>query len=130
VFEVTYGQLAQRFDTLPSGYVGAAVWWTLDDYWTQRPGIQVEHFGLYRPDGTLRPVGVLVGQAYAADAGPAQRPPNARVVSGGVGVGAGRPGASRQLVGLVAYAVALPALLLGAVVLLLARLPRRRRPAA
>jgi len=130
VFEVTDGQLAQRFDTLPSGYVGAAVWWTLDDYWTQRPGIQVEHFGLYRPDGTLRPVGVLVGQAYAADAGPAQRPPNARVVSGGVGVGAGRPGASRQLVGLVAYAVALPALLLGAVVLLLARLPRRRRPAA
>jgi beta-galactosidase len=126
VFEVTYGQLAQRFDTLPAGFVGAAVWWTLDDYWTQRPGIQVEHFGLYRPDGSLRPVGTLVAQAYAADSGPAQRPPGTRVVSGGVGVGAGRPGASRQLIGLVAYAVALPALLLGALVLLLVRLPRRR----
>jgi beta-glucuronidase len=124
VFEVTYGQLAQRFDTLPAGFVGAAVWWTLDDYWTQRPGIQVEHFGLYRPDGSLRPVGALVAQAYEADAGPAQRPLGRRVVSGGVGVGAGRPGASRQLVGLIAYAVALPALLLGALVLLLVRWPR------
>lgn len=129
VFEVTYGQLAQRLDTLPAGYVGAAVWWTLDDYWTQRPGIQVEHFGLYRPDGSLRPVGTLVAQAYAADSGPAQRPPGAPVVSGGVGVGAGRPGASRQLVGLVAYAVALPALLLSLVVLLLVRWPRPRRVA-
>ncbi|HSR25852.1 MAG TPA: glycoside hydrolase family 2 TIM barrel-domain containing protein, partial [Candidatus Eisenbacteria bacterium] len=73
VFEVTYGQLAQRFDTLPGGYVAAAVWWTLDDYWTQRPGIQVEHFGLYRPDGSLRPVGTVVAQAYAAESGPAQR---------------------------------------------------------
>jgi beta-galactosidase len=124
VFEVTYGQLAQRFDTLPGGYVGAAVWWTLDDYWTQRPGIQVEHFGLYRPDGTLRPVGAVVAQAYAADAGPGQRPPGQRVVSGGFGVGAGRPGASRQLVGLVTYAVALPVLLLGVLVLLLVRGPR------
>ena len=130
VFEVTYGQLAQRFDTLPGGYVGAAVWWTLDDYWTQRPGIQVEHFGLYRPDGSLRPVGALVSQAYAADAGPAQRPPGARVVSGGVGVGAGRPGASRQLVGLVAYAILLPALLLGGVVAVLARWPRRGEAAS
>jgi beta-galactosidase len=130
VFEVTYGQLTQRFDTLPSGYVGAAVWWTLDDYWTQRPGIQVEHFGLYRPDGTLRPVGALVSQAYAADSGPAQRPPLQRVVSGGVGVGAGRPGASRQLVGLVAYAIGLPALLLGAAVVLLTRWPRRHREPA
>ena len=73
VFEATYGQLAQRFDTLPAGYVGSAVWWTLDDYWTQRPGIQIEHFGLYRPDGSLRPVGVVTAQAYAADSGPAQR---------------------------------------------------------
>jgi beta-galactosidase len=126
VFEVTYGQLAPRFDTLPGGYVGAAVWWTLDDYWTQRPGIQVEHFGLYRPDGSLRPVGALVAQAYAADAGAPQRPLGQRVVSGGVGVGAGRPGASRQLAGLVAYAVALPAALLAVVLLLLVRLPRRR----
>jgi beta-galactosidase len=127
VFEVTYGQLTQRLDTLPSGYVGSAVWWTLDDYWTQRPGIQVEHFGLYRPDRTLRPAGGLVAQAYQADAGPSQRPPAARVVTGGVGVGtAPRPGASRQLAGLVAYALALPIVLLAGLVALLAAGPRRR----
>ncbi|TMC09808.1 MAG: hypothetical protein E6J41_09820 [Chloroflexi bacterium] len=132
VFEVTYGQLTQRFDSLPSGYIGSAVWWTLDDYWTQRPGIQVEHFGLYRPDGSLRPVGAVATQAYQADAGPSQRPPTARVVSGGVGVGAApRPGTSRQLAGLVAYALGLPVLLLGGVVALLAWRPRRRlAPAA
>ena len=131
VFEVTYGQLSQRLDTLPSGYVGSAVWWTLDDYWTQRPGIQVEHFGLYRPDGSTRPVGALVTQAYQSDAGPSQRPPAARVVSGGVGVGAApRPGTSRQLAGLVAYAVALPVLVLAGLVALLVRWPSRRRTAA
>ena len=129
VFEVTYGQLAQRLGTLPSGFVGAAVWWTLDDYWTQRPGLQVEHFGLYRPDGSERPVGGIVTQAYQADTGPAQRP--ARVVSGGVGVGAApQPGARRQLIGLLGYAVALPILLLGTLALLLVRWPRgQSRPA-
>jgi len=130
VFEVTYGQIAQRFDTLPSGFVGAAVWWTLDDYWTQRPGIQIEHFGLYRPDGSLRPVGVAVAQAYAADSATARRPPGGRVVSGGVGVGAARTGASRRLAGLVTYAIALPALLLGALVLLLVVRPPTRAKAA
>jgi len=127
VFELTYGQLAQRFDTLPGGFVGAAVWWALEDYWTQRPGIQVEHFGLFRPDGSPRPVGVVAAQAYAADAGPAQRPLTNRIVSGGVGVGAGRPGASRQLAGLLVYALALPTLAMGGVVLLLAGRGRRRR---
>jgi hypothetical protein len=127
VFEVTYGQLAQRLDTLPSGYVGSAVWWSLDDYWTQRPGLQVEHFGLYRPDGTTRPVAGLVTQAYQADAGPSQRPPVTRLVTGGVGVGAApRPGTSRQLAGLVAYALALPIVLLAGLVALLAAGPRRR----
>jgi hypothetical protein len=131
VFEVTYGQLAQRLDTLPSGYVGSAVWWTLDDYWTQRPGIQVEHFGLYRPDGSMRPVSAQVTQAYQSDAPPSQRPPDARVVSGGVGVGAApRPGTSRQLVGLVAYALALPVLVLAGLVALLVAWPSRRPAAA
>jgi beta-galactosidase len=128
VFEVTYGQLSQRFDTLPGGFVGSAVWWTLDDYWTQRPGLEVEHFGLLRPDGSARPVGVVAAQAFAADSGPAQRPPERRVVSGGVGTGTGRRGASRQLVGLLAYALALPTLLVAGAAAALAG-GRRRRPA-
>ena len=66
VFNTYHAQLAQDFDTQQGGFVGAAVWWTLDDYWTQRPGLNVETFGLYRPDGSLRP------------AGPASRPSRSR----------------------------------------------------
>jgi beta-glucuronidase len=126
VFTVTYAQLAARFDTLPDGFVGSAVWWTLDDYWTQRPGIQVEHFGLFRPDATARPVAGEAAQAFGAETGPTQRPPGSRVVTGGVGLPAGRQGASRQLLGLIIYALALPLGLLGALCLLLLRQPRRR----
>jgi hypothetical protein len=47
-----------------------------------------------------------------------------------VGARAGRPGASRQLVGLVGYALALPTLLLGlAAIVLLASGRRRGQPA-
>jgi beta-galactosidase len=130
VFDVTYAQLSQRFDTLPGGFLGSAVWWTLDDYWTQRPGIDVEHFGLLRPDGSPREVAAAAATAYAADSTLAPRGPVQRVVSGGVGARAGRPGASRQLVGLVGYALALPTLLLGlAAIVLLASGRRRGQPA-
>jgi hypothetical protein len=121
VFQVTYRELAGRFDTLPAGYVGSAVWWTLDDYWTERPGILVEHFGLFRPDGSIRPAGVTAAQAFGVETRAAQRPPAARIISGGVGVGAGRPGADRTLGGLLLYALALPVVLASGAVLLLLR---------
>jgi beta-galactosidase len=127
VFEVTFGELASRFDTLPGGFVASAVWWTLDDYWTQRPGLEVEHFGLYRPDGSLRPVGVTAASAFGSTGTGAPRPPPARIVSGGEGVGAGRPGASRQLLGFVLYAVAVPTLAVAGGVLLLGWTDHRRR---
>jgi beta-galactosidase len=132
VFDVTYGQIAPRFDTAPGGFIGSAVWWTLDDYWTQRPGIQVEHFGLYRPDGSVRPVGAVLTRTFALEAAAAgqPRPPVGRLVSGGVGAPAGRPGASRELVLLLLYALALPTVLLGALVLLLVASSRRRGGAA
>ena len=121
VFQLTYAELSPRLDTLPGGFVGAAVWWDLDDYWTQRPGLRVEHFGLYRPDGSIRPAGVLAAQAFAADsaAGPPATPGQRRILSGGEGAVVGRPGASRLLFGLLAYAVGLPTLLVGALVILL-----------
>ncbi len=126
VFQVTYAELAQRFDTLPNGFVGSAVWWTLDDYWTQRPGLKIEHFGLHRPDGSLRPAGMVASQAFAADS-PAARAAGGRIVTGGQGQFAGRPGAGRLLIGLLAYALALPAVSLAVVIFLLARgAPRRR----
>ena len=120
VFQVTYAELSARRDTLPGGFVGAAVWWDLNDYWTQRPGLQVEHFGLYRPDGSMRPAGTLAAQSFAIDSavGP-PRPPGRRILSGGEGAVVGRPGASRLLLGLLAYAVGLPTVLVGALILLL-----------
>ena len=53
VFNTYYGSSLADFDTEQQGFIGAAVWWTLDDYWTQRPGITVETFGLYTPGGSL-----------------------------------------------------------------------------
>ena len=121
VFHLTYAELSPRQDTLPGGFVGAAVWWDLDDYWTQRPGLQVEHFGLYRPDGSIRPAGALAAQAFATDsaAEPPAAPGQRRILSGGEGSVVGRPGASRLLFGLLAYAVGLPALMVATLIILL-----------
>jgi beta-glucuronidase len=121
VFEVTYGQLRSVMDTETGGYVGAAVWWSLNDYWTERPGIEVEHFGLYRPDGSWRPV----QQAVALDYAPSPNAPGPvarrQVVSGGVAVPLGGPTNRNGLGGLLVYALAFPTVLLMAVVALLAR---------
>ncbi len=53
----TYPQLAERSDLLPGGFVGGAVWWSLEDFATMRPGIGIEHFGLYDGSGEQRPGG-------------------------------------------------------------------------
>jgi hypothetical protein len=66
VFQQTYAAIAPRRETLPGGFVASVVWWSLDDYLTSRPGITVERFGLFAPDGTARPVASLVAQQYAA----------------------------------------------------------------
>ena len=57
IFEETYGAIeAYRGDEL-GGFVGGATWWTLHDFATPLAGIGLEQFGLYRPDGSLRPAG-------------------------------------------------------------------------
>ncbi len=69
IFEETYRVIeAQRGDE-PGGFVAAATWWTLHDFATPLAGIRVEQFGLYRPDGTLRPAGELAVETLAAPAG-------------------------------------------------------------
>jgi beta-galactosidase len=124
VFTVTYGEIAREFDTRPGGFVAAAVWWSLDDYWTQRPGLVIESFGLFRPDGSVRPAGAAVARAYAANA-PAQAAPSAP--SGGIAV-AIRPSARHgRLLEYLAYGVAVPAAL---VIVMIALVSRRRSPAA
>ena len=123
VFDTYYSQLSQDFDTRDGGFVGAAVWWTLDDYWTQRPGITVERFGLYRPDGSLRPVASDLATAYALTAPPAPR----NVRSGGLAAPIEPGERSTRLLPYLAYGFAVPAALLIVLILLLARV--RRRPA-
>ena len=49
--------------------MAAATWWTLRDFATQISGIGVEDFGLYRPDGSLRPAGVVASEAFLAPGG-------------------------------------------------------------
>lgn len=123
VFNAYYTQLSADFGTQPGGFIGAAVWWTLDDYWTQRPGITVERFGLYRPDGSLRPAGTAVSRTYALTH--PVTPPQA-VRSSGVAVPIIVGESNTRLWPYLAYGFALPALLLAMVIFVLSRV---RRPA-
>ncbi|HEX2883638.1 MAG TPA: glycoside hydrolase family 2 TIM barrel-domain containing protein, partial [Candidatus Limnocylindria bacterium] len=69
IFEDTYAALEHYRADRPSGFVSAATWWTLHDFATQLPGIGVEDFGLFRPDGGLRAAGMLAARSFDAPAG-------------------------------------------------------------
>jgi hypothetical protein len=124
VFNAYYGQLSPVFDTQQGGFVGAALWWSLDDYWTQRPGITVERFGLYRPDGSLRPAGDAASRTFALLA---PSPPPSAVRSQGVAVAITPSDRHSRLLPYIAYGFALPAITLIIVIFALSR--RRPRPA-
>ncbi len=130
VFQETYAALAPRRDDLPGGYVGSAVWWTLNDYWTDRPGIGVEHFGLFHPDGSPRSAAPVVASAFGAVTTVAGSGAQQGIVSGGRGEALPRPDPLR-LVGYVAYALGVGCLagLLLALFLGLGRGRMRRRRA-
>jgi hypothetical protein len=113
-------------DVDPSGYVGATVWWTLDDYWTQRPGVKIEHFGLYQPTGDPRPAGL---QAAALFGGGAGQGPRRNIVSSGTGSARQAAQRSVRFLGYLAYALTLSLGIPAAILLLLLLAPRRRRRA-
>ena len=69
IFEETYAAIERLRGDRPFGFVAGATWWTLRDFATQISGIEVEDFGLYRPDGRLRPAGELAAEAFQAPAG-------------------------------------------------------------
>lgn len=69
IFDETYAAFEAFRADEPGGFVSGAVWWTLNDFATQLGGIGLEQFGLYRPDGTLRPAGASAAEAYNAPAG-------------------------------------------------------------
>ncbi len=124
VFNTYYTQLSAAFDTQQGGFVGAAVWWSLDDYWTERPGINVETFGLFRPDGSMRPAGVAATRTFALTA-PATAPPSVRSSGIASPIIAGEK--HERLLPYIAYGLALPGVVLIVAIFLLSRV--RRRPA-
>jgi beta-galactosidase/beta-glucuronidase len=121
VFDTYHAQLSQDLATQEDGFIGGAVWWTLDDYWTQRPGINVETFGLYRPDGSLRPAGVEAAKQFALTAPSTSRP----VRSGGVAAPIVPGERNARLLPYLAYGFAVPAALLIALIFVLSRGRRR-----
>ena len=129
VFDVTYSAMEPLLDVQPDGYIGATVWWSLDDYWTERPGLEVEHFGLYRPDGTPRPVQSDAATAFQRTTtfDNAGQGAQQGIVSGGKGIALGQSSAWTKLAVMVGYAIGLPVVLISLVILLLTL---RRRPAA
>jgi hypothetical protein len=122
VFNTYYSQLSAAFSSEPNGFVSAAVWWSLDDYWTERAGLTVENFGLYRPDGSLRPAGTAAARAFALTAPP---PPQANVTSGGVAVPIRSSPRHNFFLAYVAYGLALPVIVLLFAILLLSTVRRR-----
>ncbi len=73
IFTDTYPAFERHADVRDDGFVAAATWWALEDFLTMRPGIFVEHFGLYDIAGDIRPAGLSAAQAFAATAGQGAR---------------------------------------------------------
>ncbi len=126
VFRATYPAFAANLDVYPAGFVGSMVWWSLEDYWTDVPGIAVERFGLYRPDGGMREVGAEAQTSFGRVTEPVTAAP--KIVSGGQAVPVPAPQSDRFVVQLV-FVVIFPVVLIGFIVGGLAIL-RRHRTAA
>jgi beta-glucuronidase len=69
ILSETYPQFVQRSDLADDGYVAGAVWWTLEDFLTERPGISVESFGLFTPEGAPRPAAGVASSLYGQGSG-------------------------------------------------------------
>lgn len=69
IFEETYPAFERYRGDRADGFVAGVTWWTLHDFATQLGGIGVENFGLYRPDGSLRPAGVAAAATYSTPGG-------------------------------------------------------------
>jgi beta-galactosidase len=123
LFANTYPALVTHFDTFGGGYVGSAVWWSLEDYWTDVQGVTVERFGLFRPEGTMRAVAPVAAAGFGVITAPA--PPVVGKPSRGSGVAAAGPEATQVWL-YVVYALAAPVVLLVAITVALVWLRRRR----
>ena len=120
IFDETYEALEYFRADEPGGFVSAAVWWTLHDFATQLGGIGLEQFGLYRPDGTLRPAGISASESFDAPAGRGSE----QMLDPDLERARVRPArevGEWALAGYLAYGLGLSTAVIGATVLLLTR---------
>jgi beta-glucuronidase len=127
VFRETWPAIAGHLDTIKGGFVGAGVWWSLNDYWSDVPGIGIERFGLYTPEGAMRPTGALAQSAFGQVTVPTSTLPG--FTSGGEGVSEPVPEPSHIYLHL-GYALVFPVVLVAGLVGLMVVARRRRRPLA
>jgi beta-galactosidase/beta-glucuronidase len=130
VFEDTFPQFALR-SSARGGYVGAAVWWTLEDFTTMVPGIAVEHFGLFDRTGKARPAAASARRLFEEFEVEADAPVPADAGAGRADVARDALAPDLRLFGYVAYGFGLSVALLGLLLALLVRrggraAPRRR----
>jgi len=125
IFDDTAGAILARRATFLDGYVAAGVWWTLEDYATLRPGIAIEHFGLFGRDGADRPVAERVRAAYGPMAFGLDNEGGS--VPGGRSIPTATASSSGELVGYVVYGVAVALAVLGAALAFLVRRGGRSR---
>jgi beta-glucuronidase len=126
ILERTLSAIDARDAGRAGGFVSAAVWWTLEDYWTMRPNIDLERFGLFAPDGRRRPAGAAAAEGF----GPSEAGLGAEleIEPSGVGLTADRPVrvGGPLLVAYAAFGLAVTFGLLAVGVLVLLVIPRRR----
>ena len=124
----TYQAVAPYLDDNPNGFVGATVWWTLDDYWTQRPGLKVEHFGLFTPEGSARLAGVQAAELFSGGAGQGAQQ---KIVSTAIGQARQPAAQGLRFLAYLAYALTVALAILAIFLLLLLWMGRRppRQPA-
>ncbi|HSM38830.1 MAG TPA: glycoside hydrolase family 2 TIM barrel-domain containing protein [Candidatus Limnocylindrales bacterium] len=124
----TYPEVLRR-SAARGGFVGAAVWWTLEDFTTMVPGIGIEHFGLFEPSGRPRPAAGVAMDLFTAAGGAG----DLQQIESDVG----RAEVVRQvsapdlrLLGYLAYGVGLSVALLSVLLFLLVRRGGRAAPRA
>jgi len=113
IFDETSAAILAGRATRRDGFVAAAVWWTLQDYATLRPNLEVEHFGLFGADGRKRPVAAGVRAAFRdLPDGLEPAPDPQRDETRAVATGPTRPGV--ELIAYLAYGVGVALAVLGA----------------
>jgi Glycosyl hydrolases family 2, sugar binding domain/Glycosyl hydrolases family 2, TIM barrel domain len=120
ILSSTYPEFSRRSDVLSDGYVAGAVWWTLEDFLTERPGITVESFGLFTPQGSARPAASVAAHLFGLGSGRgAQQQIESTITRGAATAQTLDPFRDWRLIGYLAYALALSLVALGLLVLVL-----------